>query len=397
MRRRVLLIGMGRVGRPYAKAARELGVDLAVLDHPASLKFARARGFLDDDQAGRPVLGTSTAAWYSALPEVLAAGEVHGVVAFGEPHVTAAALIADELGLPGPGLRAAAVSQDKALQRSLFARHGIAQPAALAPSDLDTAAMWAASRYPVIAKPADGTGSRGVRLVADETGLRDWHAANAGAPFLVEQYLEGPEYSLECVVQGGRLVWAEPTRKTTTEPPFYVELGHTVPAGLPDPGPARALAAAVAGAMGMRDGLMHLEFRLEDSGPHLMEVAVRTPGDRIFELHALAHGTDLFAAAIKVALGEDPGIRRTRSGAAAIRFPAAEPGVVTRIEGVPATRRLPEVADLEIDVAPGDRVHPTRSSRDRVAAVLLTAPDTDALERAVKTAADLLHIRTAPE
>ncbi|MCD0447186.1 ATP-grasp domain-containing protein [Glycomyces sp. A-F 0318] len=394
MRRRLLLIGMGRVGRPYAKAARELGIDLAVLDRPSSLAFAKARGYLDDDQIGYPVVGTSTAAWYSGLAEVLAAGSVHGVVAFGEPHVTAAALIADELGLPGPGLRAAAVSQDKALQRSLFARHGIPQPASIAPPDLDVAAAWAAPRYPVIAKPADGTGSRGVRLVADETELRDWRTEG---PFLVEQYLTGPEYSLECVVRRGEILFAEPTRKTTTAPPYYVELGHTVPAGLEDPGPAEHLAAAVARAMGMRDGLMHLEFRLEDTGPHLMEVAVRTPGDHIFELHALAHGTDLFAAAVAVALGDEPDVRKTRSGAAAVRFPTAEPGVVARIEGVPATRRLPEVADLQIDVAPGDRVGPCRSSRDRVAAVLLRADDLESLARAEKTAEDLLRIRTTPE
>ncbi|GAA1678631.1 hypothetical protein GCM10009830_27200 [Glycomyces endophyticus] len=394
MRRRLLLVGMGRVGRPYARAARELGLDLAVLDHPASLAFAKARGVLDDDQTGYPVVGTSTAAWCSALPEVLAAGPVHGVVAFGESHVTAAALIADELGLPGPGLRAAAVSQDKALQRSLFARHGVRQPAALAPPDLDAAAAWAASRYPVIAKPAGGTGSRGVRLVADEAALRAWHGDRPGEPFLVEQYLQGPEYSLECVVRAGALVFAEPTRKTTTDPPYYVELGHTVPAGLPDPGPARDLAAAVARAMGMRDGLMHLEFRQEDTGPHLMEVAVRTPGDHILELHALAHGTDLFAAAIAVALGDDPAIRRTRSGAAAVRFPAAAPGTVTRIEGLPALRRLPETVDVQIDVSPGDRVHPVTSSRDRVATVLLSAADPESLDRAAKTAADLLRIRT---
>lgn len=394
MRRRLLLIGMGRVGRPYTKAAREMGLDLAVLDRPPSLAFAKARGYLDDDQIGYPVVGTSTAAWYSALAEVLAAGPVHGVVPFGEPHVMAAALIADELALPGPGLRAAMVSQDKALQRSLFARHGILQPASLAPPDLDVAAAWAASRYPVIAKPADGTGSRGVRLVADETELRDWHTEG---PFLVEQYLTGAEYSLECVVRQSELVFAEPTRKTTTEPPYYVELGHTVPADLPDPGPAEALAAAVARAMGMRDGLMHLEFRLEDTGPHLMEVAVRTPGDHIFELHALAHGTDLFAAALAVALGDEPAVRRTRSGAAAVRFPTAEPGLVERIEGLPATRRLPEVADVQIDVAPGDRVVPYRSSRDRTAAILLRADDPESLARAAKTAEDLLRIRTTPE
>jgi biotin carboxylase len=397
MRRRLLLIGMGRVGRPYAKAARELGLDLTVLDRPASLAFAKARGFLDDDQTGHPVVGTTTAAWYSALTEVLAAGPVHGVVPFGEPHVMAAALIADELGLPGPGLRAATVSQDKALQRSLFARHGIAQPAALAPPDLDAAAAWAAPRYPVVAKPADGTGSRDVRLVADESELRAWHAEHPADAFLVEQYLTGAEYSIECVVRRGELVFAEPTRKTTTAPPYHVELGHTVPADLGDPGPAEALAAAVARAMGMRDGLMHLEFRLEDTGPHLMEVAVRTPGDHIFELHALAHGADLFAAALAVALGDDPAVRRTRSGAAAVRFPTAEPGLVSRVEGVPAARRLPEVVDLQIDVAPGDRVSPYRSSRDRVAAVLLRADDPEALERAAKTVEDLLRIRTTPE
>jgi len=400
MRRRLLLVGMGRVGRPYATAARRLGLDLAVLDAPTSLAYAKARKFLTEDQTGYPVAGTATAAWFAGASEALEDGPVDGVVAFGEPHVMAAALICDELALPGPGLRAAAVSRDKALQRRLFARHGIAQPASYLPEDVEAAADWAEGRYPVIAKPADGTGSRAVRLIAGEAGLRAWHAEHAGdGAVLIEQCLTGPEYSVECVVHRGELVFTEPTLKHTTAPPYFVELGHTVPAGLS--GAERSgvdrLADQVARAMGMRDGVMHLEFRMEDTGPHLMEVAVRTPGDHIFEVHELAHGVSLFEAAISVALGDRPDLPARRAGAAAVRFPTVAPGRVEGLAGVAATRRLPTVADLQIDVAVGDAVGPVRSSRDRVATVLLRAGDADGLARAEKTVADLLRITTSAE
>jgi len=397
---RVLLVGSGRHGRPYLAAVRARGGRIALLDNRVTLGSARTRRLLTEGDRTYPVDAEDvTAAWLSAAYRALDDGPVDGVVAFSEGHVLPAALIADELGLRGPGLRAAIVSRDKSLQRTVFAHHGIAQPDALHTGDADDAVAWAAGRYPVVVKPTDGSGSSGVRRIDDEPQLRTWAAApGRPARFLVERCLEGPELSLETVVQDGAVVLCEPTRKVTGAAPFFVEVGHHVPAGV-DPTTRTSLsavAASVAAALGVRDGLMHLEVRLEPAGPHVIEVAVRTPGDHILELHALAQGVDVFDAVVACALGEPVtgGARSER--AAATWFATPGPGRVLAVDGEDDARGLPGVVDLRVDVAPGDTVAALRSSEDRTASAVLVADDLVSLDDLGRRVAGALTIRTVP-
>lgn len=396
---RLLLVGSGRHGRPYLTAAARRGARIALLDNPTTLASERTRALLRPDDDTYPVVGDDVADWVGAAHRALADGPVDGVVAFAENHVVAAAIVAEELGCPGPGVRAAVVSRDKALQRVLFARHGIPQPASALVRGADEAARQAHGRYPVVVKPRDGSGSAGVRRLAGPEDLARWlDLPDRPEVFLVEEYVDGPELSVECVLRRGDLVLCEPTRKVTTPPPYFVEVGHRVPAGVaPDTLAALAATATrVARALGVRDGLLHLEVRLRDDVPHVMEVAVRTPGDHILELHALAHGTDLFDAAVAVALGADLAPPSTGTGAAATWFATPAAGRVAAVEGEDEVRALEGVVDLRVDVVPGDTVRPVHSSADRSASAVLRATDLDRLadlERQVEAA---LTIRTTP-
>ncbi len=398
-RRRLLLVGSGRHGRPYLTAAARRGARVALLDNPTTLASERTRTLLQDDDDTYAVTTDDPADWVAAAYRALADGPVDGVVAFAEMHVVAAALVAEELGLPSPGLRAAVVSRDKALQRALFARHGIAQPAYELADDADHALRHASGRYPVVVKPRDGSGSAGVRLLSNEDDLRAWSSRpDRPATFLVEEYLDGPELSVECVVQHSHLVLVAPTRKTTTPPPHFVEIGHRVPAGVTSDEQARLerTSDAVARALGVRDGLLHLEVRLCDGVPYVLEVAVRTPGDHILELHALAHGLDVFDAVVALALGYQVDLRRTHDGAAATWFATPAPGQVERVTGVDEVRALAGVVDLRVDVAPGRSTAAPASSADRAASAVLRAPDVAGLDELQRRVAETLVISTAP-
>lgn len=396
---RVLFIGMGRTGRPYARAAHALGLRVAVVDHAVTLKSPRTRALLNDDDQCYAVSHDDQYGWYSAAAKALADGPVAGVVAFSEPHVVPAALLCEQLGLPGPGLHAALTSRDKSLQRNLFARHGLAQTdfhVAIGRSD---ALDWAEGRYPVVAKPLHGAGSAGVRLIGSADELRTWcDGATAGERFLVERFLSGAEYSVECVVHEGTVLFTGTTGKTTTPPPYYVEVEHRVPTELADSVRERvaALAHGVAAALRMRAGVMHLEFRVEDGVPHIMEVAVRTPGDHILELHELATGVDVFRAIISVATGRAPDVAPTRSGVAASWFPPVPAGRISSLAGLDEALRVDGVVDIRLDAGVGDEVAELRSSDDRVVSVLLSGEEAQDLARTRKQVDELLRIVVEP-
>ncbi len=213
---------------------------------------------------------------------------IRGVCALREEWVQTAAVLADWLGTPGIGLRAATVCRDKALQRAYLSQYSPR-------SSLDVAS-W--TRFPAVVKPPHGSAGVGVRPVADRAAL------GASEGMLIEERVDGPEFSVECLVQGGTVVFAEVTAKRTNE--MFVELAHTVPAALAAADRRTLLETnnAVVRRLAVGDGILHTEYRLIAGGRAvLMEVNARCPGGSIPALYHLATGERLEGAILDVAIG----------------------------------------------------------------------------------------------
>jgi len=289
----LLLVGVGMSGRPYIGAAQRLGAKVYVVEAPT-----RAPAIADQVDGVTICSGESDEAWAEAAVTAMAC-QPTGVVAFSEPHVLGGALVQDEHGLPGPSLRAAVLSRNKALQRGRFAAAGIGQPEYLVTGRLSDAADWARARMPVVVKPLSSAGSDGVELVPDEAAFFEVAARRDGeGKLLVERFVTGPEYSWEALVRDGKVWFGNLTAKETSEPPYFVEVAHRTAPDVTDAVRTLAddLGAAVTDAMGIRSGLVHLEFRVTPDGhPAVMEVAVRTPGDGIMDLLALTYGVNWYA------------------------------------------------------------------------------------------------------
>ncbi|MFE9762977.1 ATP-grasp domain-containing protein [Streptomyces sp. NPDC005808] len=389
---RLLLVGVGLTGRPYVAAARRLGVRLHVVEtKPQAEALA---GSVDEVTVCR---GMSDEAWYEAVSEAARAASPDGVVAFSEPHVLAASLLTDELGLPGPTLKAAVLSRNKALQRARFAAAGIGQPEFLVAERLGDARGWAAGRMPVVVKPLSSAGSAGVELVADISAYDEAVARRDGeGKLLVERAVTGPEYSWEALVREGKVWCANLTAKETTGPPYFVETAHRTAAEVDDEVRAEVagLGAAVLDAMGMDTGIVHLEFRLTPSGPAVMEVAVRTPGDRLMDLLGMTYGIDWYEMVIRLALGRELPQPPAALCRTASYLPSARPGTVAEVRGLVEVLDHPCVVEAEVGVAPGDAVAPLRSSAGRVGHVLLKAPDARTLEAALDDVRRTLQVTT---
>lgn len=393
----LLMVGVGKTGRPYLEAARRLGVRVHVIE------TARRAAEIESAETAAGVTvcrGGSDELWAEAALAAAHTRRPDGVLAFSEPHVMAAALVADEFGLPGPSLRAAVFSRNKGLQRARFGAVGIGQPDHLVAESVADADEWASTRLPVVLKPLSSAGSDGVELVADAAEYRKAAVRRSGeGRTLIERAVQGPEYSWEALVLDGKVWAANLTEKETTGPPHFIEVAHRVAAESQEAPRelAAGLGAAVLGAIGMRTGIVHLEFRAAPEGPAVMEIAVRTPGDRLMELLGLAYGVDWFEMAIRAALGRElPEPPAAPVRCAASYLPSAPAGTVVAVEGMAEVLAHPCVVAAEANVAPGQNVAPARSSGGRVGEVVLAADGPEELTAALAQVRRLFAVVTRP-
>lgn len=241
-----------------------------------------------------------------AIQPLLRRFDVRGVLCIGDFFVEPVGIVGDCLGLPGAGAAASRISRNKLLQRTtlpdLSPAFAVVTPDGRTDVDLD------ALSFPVVVKPVGRFSSLGVRQVkrADEL-LAVLATYPEDETVLVESRVVGPEFSVEALTQNGEILWSAVTAKRTNESGgiYFTEMGHTSPADIPAADAAALLAAnaEVLRRLRFRDGISHAEFRLAATGPVMMEVATRLPGDAITFLWELATGQPLEPAMVDLALG----------------------------------------------------------------------------------------------
>jgi biotin carboxylase len=214
--------------------------------------------------------------------------------------------------------------------------------------------------------------------------------------FMAEEFLDGPEYSVEAFSFDGRHSIVAITAKLFAG---HVEMGHAQPAPL-DPADERAIAAYVTDfldAMELRDGNSHTEVRLTARGPRVIEGHNRVAGGRIMDLVAAAYGIDLERYAVGWPFGLVPELpaRPVARRAAATHFLAAAPGTVVAVAGLDEVRDHPDVFDVEIDVAVGDVVPEVTDNFCRSGQVIVTGADTATAVRLAEELAGRIRIEVA--
>ncbi|MEU9595431.1 ATP-grasp domain-containing protein [Streptomyces sp. NPDC048109] len=232
--------------------------------------------------------------------------DVRGVICIGDFFVEPAGITAHCLGLPGPGAGASRMARNKVLQRTALPDLSPAWQV-VTPEQRDTFDPGPVT-FPVVVKPAGRFSSLGVHRVDDGDRLKSvLREYEPGELVLIEQLVEGPEFSVESLVQRGEILWQGVTAKRTNERlgSSFTEMGHTSPAVLSDADEKllHQANAEVLGRIGFADGISHVEFRLSAGVPVLMEAATRLPGGAITFLWELATGEPLEPVMVDLALG----------------------------------------------------------------------------------------------
>ena len=241
----------------------------------------------------------------------------------------------------------------------------------------DLKALEGKVSFPCIIKPTDNAGSHGVAKVHDfEELLANYeysHSCSRHGKVIVEEYLDGPEVSVEVMVVKGTVHILQITDKITTGAPHFVEMGHTQPSRLPEETQRqiREVAEAACKSLGLDKGPAHVEMKVTSRGPVMIELGARMGGDNITtHLVPLSTGIDMVGATIKVALGEEPDIQPTLHCGSAIRYFDVPFGTIKSIGGVEEAEKIPGVKQITFTKGVGEESTPIECSNDRIGFVI---------------------------
>lgn len=233
---------------------------------------------------------------------------------------------------------------------------------------------------PFIMKPNDASGSRGVILVDDIQEVRGaflYSKSISKSGFvLIEEYMQGPEVSVEVMTIKGQTTVLAVTDKLTTGAPFFVEMGHSQPSVLSNEiiEKVKDIAIKTVQAIGIDNSPSHVEIIVTEDGPKLVEIGARLGGDCITTyLIPLSIGVDMVTACILLALGQEPDILPKYQKGAAIRYVKCKKGILQDIIGLDKAMSDPNIKHIEIVKKVGDKIIPVHSSGDRVGYVIAQA------------------------
>lgn len=287
--------------------------------------------------------------------------------------------VAESLGLPCNGAPATLKSTNKYEMRLALREAGVDVPAFYRVTSKNPCPAGLA--YPVIVKPTDRSGSRGVSRVEHprelEAAVRKAAAYSFEHCAIVEEFIDGPEYSCEGISYNGEHTLLAFTEKFTTGAPHFIETGHIEPAGLTEEVEFRAkktIQTALT-ALGVREGASHSEFRLSPDGSvKLIEIGARMGGDCIgSHLVPYTTGYDYLKMVLDTALGNAPEFALSGSPCpTAIRF-------IFSLEDLKETERLGNACTVRAcsRVLPFD--HPVVDSSTRFGFTVFSAPTRELL------------------
>jgi biotin carboxylase len=334
------------------------------------------------------------------------------IVAVDDSGSLLAARASAALGLPHNSPEAAEAARDKYIMRELLARGGVPIPEfRLCSTADDLPALAAQIAYPCVVKPLRLNGSRGV-IRADGPEQFVAAAARLAAllhaieptpdpkPFLVERFIPGFEVALEGVLDGGRLhVLALFDKPDPLDGPFFEETIYVTPSRLPADVQAAIVrcAAAAAAALGLREGPMHAELRVNDAGPWLVEVAGRSIGGLCSK--TLRFGTDasLEELVLRQACGMDVlSLGREQTAGGVMMIPIPEAGILRRVEGLEAASAVPGVEEIDITARLHYPITPLPEGDSYLGFIFARGATPAAAEAALREAHARLRFEIAP-
>lgn len=373
----ILVFGCGELQQSIIGRAHKIGLFVVGIDPCAD-------AYCKDDTDAFEVVGGQDFEGTCAVVEHYCIDAI--VTAATDKPLVMMARIAEKYGFPFFSVDTARWSTDKFLMKERFEFGGIPHARGRLVSQVEDAEGLV---YPVIVKPRDNSGSRGVKLCRNQEDLK---ASIAEAldnshmdSVLVEEFIEGPEYSIEGLHYDGTSEVIQFTEKKTTDFPYNVELGHKQPALLTDEqkDAIRKIVAKIGSALRFENCPSHTELKINDRGVFVIETSPRLGGDFITStLVPLSAGINMEDQLLNIALGNPVDTKTGRvEKAAGVEFFQFPEGLVKSIDTQFYYRfKDPDVVSLHLKLKEGDHIKSIASSLDRYGEFIVLAEDRNMLD-----------------
>lgn len=296
------------------------------------------------------------------------------------------------LGIAGMDGGTASNFRDKARMKEVLQAAGL--PCARHRRVTSAQEAWAFAEevgFPLIMKPTAGSGSRATFRVEDADQLRQalgWGTPSSGAATMLEEFVTGDEHSFDSVLLGGKMVWHSstdyyPGPLQVIENP-WIQWCVLLPREVdrPDVVRFRPLAEQALAALGMVNGLSHMEWFQRGNGTFaISEAGARPPGAQFTTLISYAHDIDMYAAWARLMVFDefDPPERKYAAGIAFLRGQGK--GRVVAVHGLDAAQK--QVGDLAVEVKLPRKGQPQGRGYEGEGFVIFRHPETAAVKEAL--------------
>jgi biotin carboxylase len=393
----------------FLGAAERLGLEVVrVLDLPEPLAdywhVALGLDFTRPDEAA------------AALSAALRDQPVDAILAVDDAGTLVAAQAAARLGLPHNDPDSALAARDKFVMRERLAAGGVpvpkfrrfagaSDPAAVAKDVGRTVG------YPAVVKPTRLSGSRGVIRADDPEQLaaafartrrllvEDGHAPDE-TELIVEEFLPGVEVALEGLLTGGELrVLALFDKPDPLDGPFFEETIYVTPSRLPDETQAAIAArtAEAAAALGLREGPVHAELRINERGVWPIELAGRSIGGLCSSVLEFGTGISLEELILRHAVGLDlPETSAAGQAAGVMMIPIPKAGLLKAVDGQEEACAVPGVTGVEITAKLNHPLVPLPEGAAYLGFIFARASTPEAAEAALREAHARLRFDIRP-
>ncbi len=376
----ILIIGGGLLQVPIIQTAKTMKLKTLVADmNPNSIGFQIADEKIIMSTKDLEGMVREAKRYNQSKP-------IHGVITAGTDASMTVAAVASAIGLPGIRFIDAEACSNKVKMRQRLKEHGLPIPRFAPVWSLQDAKDAVENlSFPLVMKPADNMGARGVIKVNQKEDIP--HAFRHAKKFcptgelILEEYMEGPELSVDALAFQGQIRMTGIADRIIEREPFFIEIGHNMPSALPQQILDEVEDVMTRGmkALGIHLGAGKGDIKVTKDGVKIGEIAARLSGGFMSAFtYPLSTGVNLNRAALLIALGEhpdnlEPVVRRVSIE----RSLLATPGKLLQISGVDEAKKIDGVNEIFLQSKPGDVIKEPTNNIDKSGHVIISANTLD--------------------
>lgn len=366
----ILVFGGGELQQYLVQKARKKGLFVVVVD-PDENAFCKEKADAFYVVGGQDFENTLSIAKKHKISGLITASTDKPLVMM--------AKIAEELKLPFFSVETAFISTDKLRMKDAFIKNGIPCAKGL---EIKTKQEYT-GKFPIIAKPRDNSGSRGVVFCAEKDDFENLFdevkSFTNKKTILVEEYISGKEYSIESLHYSGKHVVFQFTEKETTPFPYNVELGHCQPADLTKQQKMdiSKIIKKIGVALNFQNCASHTELKINEKGIYVIETSPRLGGDFITShLVPLSTGIDIESLLIDISTNNTVEVGELYNHASLVYFFNLKEGAInslniSRLEYL--RHHVKGIKELNFTLKEGEKVPCIKNSLNRYGYVILQA------------------------